>query len=75
MAVRNFYVEANVDGRDTTLSGGPKSKTGGMRVKIFQRSNGEIEEALTIRCVENNGQLQTFVYEGDKCILTHTTAR
>ena len=75
MAVRNFYVEADVDGRATTLGAGPSSKTGGMRVKIFQRNNGEIEEALTIKCVEHNGQLRTLVYEGDKCILTHITAR
>ena len=75
MAVRNFYVEADVDGRATSLGAGPSNKTGGMRVKIFQRNCGEIEEALTIRCAEQNGKLITKVYEGDKCILTHITAR
>ena len=29
MAVRNFYVEADIDGRQTMLGGGPRNKDGG----------------------------------------------
>lgn len=75
MAVRNFYVQAKVDGRASTLGAGPQSKTGGMTVEIFQRNHGEIEEAVTIKCVEKNGQLRTCVYKNGDCIFTHITER
>lgn len=38
MAVRNFWIDANIDGRLTELSGGPRDKTGGMDVTIKQRA-------------------------------------
>ena len=48
MAVRPFYMEANVDGRTSQLSGGPKSKSGGMDVTIYQRDNGDISKVFRI---------------------------
>ena len=42
MAVRPFYMEANIDGRASRLSGGPKSKSGGMGINIYQRDKGSI---------------------------------
>ena len=48
MAVRPFYMEANVDGRANQLSGGPKSKSGGMGVTIYQRDNGNISRVFRI---------------------------
>ena len=65
MAVRNFWVEANIDGRATTLAGGPASKEGGMNVTIKQRSGGNITTAARIRCYEENGYLFTEVYGPD----------
>lgn len=76
MAVRNFYVEANIDGRETTLGGGPKSKTGEMSVRLYQRSEGEISEALMIDCEERDGVLTTKVYDKDHNLLfTYETKR
>ena len=76
MAVRNFYVEANIDGRETTLGGGPKNKQGGMRVHIYQRDDGAITEALKIECEERDGMLTTKVYGKDNILLfSHTTKR
>lgn len=49
MAVRPFYMEANVDGRTSQLSGGPKSKGGGMDVTIYQRDNGDISKVFRIK--------------------------
>ena len=63
MAVRNFYVEANIDGRATTLGGGPKAKTGEMTVRLYQRDEGSITDALLIECHENEGVLITKVYD------------
>lgn len=36
MAVRNFYVEADIDGRMTMLGGGPREKDGGMDTKVIE---------------------------------------
>lgn len=65
MAVRNFYVEADVDGRATSLAGGPRAKDGGMTVRLYQRADGRIERAFTIECREENGVLVRRVYNND----------
>ena len=76
MAVRNFYVEANIDGRETTLGGGPKNKQGEMSVRIYQRDDGAISEALMIDCEERDGVLTTKVYDKDHNLLfTYETKR
>lgn len=69
MAVRNFYVEAIIDGRATRLGGGPTAKDGEMVVHLYQRENGEITEAFTIICRENEGKLtSTVVCKADEAI-------
>lgn len=50
MATRNFWIDADIDGRATELSGGPRRKDGGMSVSIKQRNEGGIQEALSIQC-------------------------
>jgi hypothetical protein len=50
MAVRNFYVVADVDGRKTTLTGGPARKDGGMTIDLTMRDKGSIREVFTIYC-------------------------
>lgn len=65
MAVRNFWVDANIDGRKTELSGGPASKEGGMRITIKQREEGSIVTALRVYCYEVDGELVTDVFNGD----------
>lgn len=50
MAVRNFWIEVEIDGRKTKLTGGPVGKNGGMRINLYQRSNGEITKPLSINC-------------------------
>lgn len=48
MAVRNFYIDADIDGRRTGLSGGPASKTGGLSATILVRHEGSILRAVQI---------------------------
>jgi hypothetical protein len=48
MAVRNFYLNASIDGRKTRLTGGPSRKDGGFDLTITQRHAGEVREACTI---------------------------
>lgn len=55
MAVRPFYMEAYVDKRDSKLSGGPRSKGGGMDVTIYQRDKGDIS---TVFRIESSSTMQ-----------------
>jgi hypothetical protein len=48
MAIRNFYIDADIDGRRTGLSGGPASKTGGLSATILVRHEGTILRAVQI---------------------------
>ena len=76
MAVRNFWVDADIDGRETMLSGGPRAKDGGMSVIIKQRSKGDITTSLRILCTEHNGSLITQVYDvNHKLIFEKETER
>ena len=76
MAVRNFWVDADIDGRATMLSGGPRAKDGGMTIKIRQRDNGGIFTATTALCFERNGYLFTKVYGCDgELLATVSSAR
>lgn len=58
MAVRPFYVEAEIEGRVTPVKGGPKSKHGSIHTEVFQRNQGEIDHILTIKqaSVKENGK-------------------
>lgn len=63
MAVRNFWVDANIDGRQTMLSGGPRSRDGGMNVDIYIRDEGSIASGVKIRCWEFDGTLKMSVHD------------
>lgn len=57
--VRNFWIEVTIDGQTTVLSGGPKSKDGGMKIRLLQRYDGEITEAVNIDCRSTAGEMLT----------------
>jgi len=46
--VRNFWLEARIDGRKNPLNGGPWRKVGGFDLVITQRHQGTIQEAVSI---------------------------
>lgn len=74
--VRNFYVEADIDGRETTLGGGPRAKDGEMTVHIHQRCDGGISsDVVKVTCKECNGQLTTTVIVDGKVVSKITTKR
>lgn len=78
MAVRPFYMTAEIEGRNTDLSGGPRNKNGEMNIKIQQRNKGEIETVLNIssHAVERDGKLmlRTVIYDASgKSIFIHET--
>lgn len=76
MAVRNFYVEADIDGRQTMLGGGPRNKEDGMKVCIYQRVDGGISDPVKIVCRERYGLLTTEIFDPDgKLIYSFTSVR
>jgi hypothetical protein len=48
VAVRNFYIECDIDGRTNTLTGGPGNREGGFSMVIKQRDRGSIIIAMKI---------------------------
>ena len=75
MAVRPFYLSADVEGRRTPLAGGPARHDGSMTVEITQRNAGEIETAFKIRSYREGDELITNVYDNSTgtCVATHKT--
>lgn len=61
MDVRNFWFDADVDGYQNYVSGGPRSKNGGMDLVLYIRDKGRIREAVRIFCRENDGNLSIDV--------------
>lgn len=50
--VRNFWIDAQIDGRESRITGGPSAKDGGMSVEIFFRENGKISDRdILIDCL------------------------
>ena len=47
--MRNFWIEAEIDGKKTKLASGPRAKDGGFELTVKVRSNGESLRAVEIR--------------------------
>lgn len=63
MAVRNWWLSASIDGRETEVAGGPRAKDGGFTLKIFQRVNGGSVLAVRIEGRANSqGDLTLNMY-------------
>ena len=48
--MRPFWIDFNIDGRKNNLTGGPKSKDGGLKGDIFVNINGKSISVLKIDC-------------------------
>lgn len=77
MAVRPFYIEAEIEGRKTNLAGGTRKKDGDHTIHIYQRNKGDITEPFRIRqyYTEMDGEpkLVTAVYYQGELIKNHIT--
>jgi hypothetical protein len=63
--VRNWWIEARIDGRTTRIACGPQSKIGGIEIRILQRNAGNIIEAVDVWGVaEDNGRLSLHARYG-----------
>lgn len=73
MAIRNFWMTSEVDGKDTAITGGPRSKDGGMISQFHIRNKGGSQRALTIYCMVNNeGKLQIDIFDAQKKKIVYT---
>ena len=57
MAVRNFWIAAEVDGRKTELTGGPGRKDGGFHLTVYMRDKGQSIKALQVSGIAEGEQL------------------
>lgn len=60
MASRNFWLDTNIDGRKTDLSGGPRNKEGGMSLTLKQLSEGQRNDCVRIQSwstVDKDGRI------------------
>lgn len=48
MAMRNWWIEATIDGRKNVLKGGPVGRTGGFEIHVYQRVDGESIQTAVI---------------------------
>ena len=71
--VRNFWLVAGIDGRESTLEGGPIGKDGGMRVEILMREEGHVSPGVTVRCMSYEGK-NTLVVEDANGVEVYRTA-
>jgi hypothetical protein len=77
MALRNFWIKADVDGQSTQRGFGPRSADGGFDLTICMRDNGSSTKPVRITGFAlADGTLLVTVYgpEGTP-VLEHTTAR
>lgn len=75
--VRNFWMTADIDGRDTRLSGGPQSKIGGMDLTLYMRDAGEVAEVVSVLCrADSAGNLVLTVQDQKgEVLFRHRTHR
>lgn len=78
MVVRNFWIEADIDGRIAKVTGGPRSKDGGFTLTIYMRNEGGIDKPIDIKgFAKSDGSLVLSVVdkENNKEILIKETER
>ncbi len=74
--VRNFWLDACIDGRRSRFASGPRSKDGGFRLDIYVRERGSVPaEPLRVEGRCRDGRLSVSVHYGDAVVFTKETLR
>jgi hypothetical protein len=64
--VRPSWIDVSVDGRDTNIATGPRSRDGSMSAKFYLRVNGSVTHVLDVDCIASRDkktvQLQVYLY-------------
>lgn len=72
--VRNFWLEAAIDGRGSSIATGPRRSDGGISVEVKMREEGYISaKRVTVvgAAVEGKLWLQVTGYEGNTQVWQH----
>jgi hypothetical protein len=73
MSVHNFQIHGRVDGRETGLNAGPRSKDGGISITVYMRDEGGIETGVTVSGrATSDGRLVLDVAPGTAGTVTAT---
>ena len=71
MAIRNFSIDVNIDGRKTPLTGGPRTKDGGFVLNIHMRDENTSIPAIRIYGGCYDGKLTLLIEDtSDKNVKT-----
>ena len=74
MATRNFWLEANIDGRKTPMAGGPQAKDGGFDLTIYIRDGGcihPIQTEIRGRCLKDGSlEVRAINEKGEELLLS-----
>ena len=65
MAVRNFRIECEIDGRKTKLSGGPQGKEGGFKLTVYIRDKGKSVHGCALVGRVNQDSLQLEIWSSE----------
>ena len=73
--LRNFWLEAHIDGRRSPFASGPRSKCGGFSLSVFYRDQGTTAPPLRItgRCI--GGRLQLHIDDDGTPVFSKETER
>lgn len=74
--VRNFWLDARIDGRRSPFASGPKSRDGGFHLRIQHRDHGEIaDDVLSVVGCASDGRVTLTVFQDGQSIFTKETVR
>jgi len=63
--VRNFWIEAQVDGKKHSVATGPRRADGGFGLQVYIRDKGDIRTAVRLSGrVDDDGELVLYVNPG-----------
>jgi hypothetical protein len=65
MAMRNFWIEGQIDGRKTQITGGPQGSGGGFSLVVYQRDKGASKVGVRVSGRVVNGELILDVDPGE----------
>ena len=63
--VRNFRIEAEVDGRKTLIAFGPRGKDGGFYLTVYMRNKEEAEAVLELEGRIEGKNLELWIDSGE----------
>lgn len=77
MPVSNFWIDCDIDGRETKLEGGPAAKDGGFRLDLTVLDKGRIVKGLVVEgeALGDNLTLRVWGHKGKELIYAHCTVR